>query len=485
MVVAAGSDRWYVVEQGARIFSFPDRQDCPRAEPFLDIPKQIRTLPANSKVGDAYGLAFHPKFAENHYCYVCYVVVGEPGDAALPAGTRVSRFTVSGDPPRCDPASEKILITWLGGGHNGGSLKFGPDGYLYISAGDSGNPNPPDPRDTGQDISDLLSSILRIDVDHPSGDRQYSIPADNPFVKTPGARGEVWAYGLRNPWRMSFDSQTGDLWVGDVGWELWEMIYRVTKGGNYGWSITEGPQPVYPDGKRGPTPIVKPNLQFPHPEACSITGGYVYRGKRLKELFGTYICGDWETRRVWGTRFEGDRVVSHRELVNDGPRIVAFGESHAGELYILDYDLGTIHELEPNPDRGSVSKFPTKLSETGLFASVAKHAMSPGVVPFSIAAPQWADFATAERFVALPGLSSVEVYAEPIEMPGTMFKRQFGFPKDGVLVKTFSLETERGKRDSQQRLEDAAFAFRRPRLARLFLSLERRPIRRHARRAGG
>jgi putative heme-binding domain-containing protein len=458
MVVAPDSDRWFVVEQAGRIFSFPNRQDCDRADLFLDIRKQV-SLPANGVLGDTYGLAFHPQFAKNRYCYICYVVMGKPGNVQLPDGARVSRFRVTDtDPPRCDPASEKVMITWLGGGHDGGSLKFGPDGYLYISTGDTGNPNPPDPRDTGQDISDLPSSILRIDVDLPSrdkagGEKPYTIPADNPFVKMPGARGEVWAYGLRNPWRMSFDRQTGDLWVGDVGWELWEMIYRIQKGGNYGWSIMEGPQPVHPAGKRGPTPIIPPNFQYRHPEACSITGGYVYRGKRLKELFGTYICGDWETRRVWGTRFDGDKPVAHRELANSGPRIVAFGESREGELYILDYDLGGIYELQPNPDSGSNARFPTKLSDTGLFASVQANQPAPGVVPFSIMAEQWADYATAEHFVALPRLSSVEVHDNPPEIAGTMFRQEFVFPKDGLLLKTFSMEMERGNPASRKRLE--------------------------------
>ena len=459
LVVAPGSDRWFVVEQAGRIFSFPNRQDCDHAELLLDIPKQIHSLPSNGILGDTYGLVFHPKFTENHYCYACYTFNGK-GNVQLPDGTRVSRFRVSDtDPPRIDPSSEKIVITWLGGGHNGGSLKFGPDGFLYISAGDGGFPNPPDPRNTGQDISDLLSSILRIDVDHPSGDLLYTIPADNPFVKTPGARGEVWAYGLRNPWRMSFDRQTGDLWVGDVGWELWEMIDRIKKGGNYGWSITEGPQPVYPDHKRGPTPIIPPNLVFPHTEACSIIGGYVYRGKRLKELVGSYICGDWETRRMWGTRFDGDTPILRRELVSAGPRFVAFGEDHDGELRILDYDLGTIHEIQPNPDSGSNAAFPTKLSETGLFASVPEHRTAPGVVPFSIVAEQWADHATAERFIALPGMSSVDVHREPVDVQGTMFKGQFMFPKDGLLMKTFWLEMESGNPASRRRLETQLLHF--------------------------
>src|SRR5262249_15650297 len=149
------------------------------------------------------------------------------------------------------------------------------------------------------------------------GDKLYKVPADNPFVKLDGARPEIWAYGLRNPWKMSFDFATGDLWVGDVGWESWEMIYRVRKGGNYGWSIIEGPQSVHPDLKRGPTPILPYALCFRHTDAASITGGYVYRGKRLPELAGSYLCGDWMTCKVWSTRFspaaEGDRVLEHSE----------------------------------------------------------------------------------------------------------------------------------------------------------------------------
>src|SRR5262249_8466711 len=151
-----------------------------------------------------------------------------------------------------------------------------------------------------------------------------------PFVKTPGARPEIWAYGFRNPWRMSFDRLAGDLWVGDVGWELWEMVYRVQRGGNYGWSVMEGRQAVRPNSRRGPTPILPPSLDFPHTEAASITGGYVYRGKRLKDLVGAYICGDWVTRKLWGTRFEriGKANIPAAELASspvtefDGDRIV-------------------------------------------------------------------------------------------------------------------------------------------------------------------
>jgi glucose/arabinose dehydrogenase len=181
----------------------------------------------------------------------------EPGSQTN--GSYISRFTLRpSEPPLIDAGSEKVIIRWLSGGHNGCTVAFGNDGFLYFSTGDAANPDPPDiPYKTGQDISDLLSSIVRIDVDHSEGTNAYAIPHDNPFLKIPGARPEVYAFGLRNPWRMSFDGATGDLWVGDVGWEQWEMVYRVKAGGNYGWSITEGPNThVRTDVKPGPGPIL-------------------------------------------------------------------------------------------------------------------------------------------------------------------------------------------------------------------------------------
>ena len=161
-------------------------------------------------------------------------------------------------------------------------------------------PSPPDVMMTGQDCSDLLSSVLRIDVDHAEPGKPYRIPPDNPFVNMPGVRPEIWAFGFRNPWKMSFDRATGDLWVGDVGWELWELIFKVKRGGNYGWSVMEGPQPVNVEGRRGPTPILPPIKAHPHSEAASITGGYVYHGTRLPELAGAYIYGDYQIRHHLG-----------------------------------------------------------------------------------------------------------------------------------------------------------------------------------------
>jgi uncharacterized repeat protein (TIGR03806 family) len=462
---APGTERLFVGEQAGKLFSFP--RDAVRDKPdsFLDLTTEFDSWDKTGKVKGVeavYGLAFHPRFTENRYCYICYTLESKTQGEQLPDGSRVSRFRVSNtDPPRCDPKSEKVLITWLAGGHNGGCLQFGPDGYLYISTGDGADPNPPDKFDTGQDISDLLSSILRIDVDRADGGKPYAVPPDNPFLKTPGARPEIWAYGFRNPWRMSFDRATGDLWVGDVGWELWEMVYRVQRGGNYGWSVMEGRQAVRPESKRGPTPILPPTLDFPHTEAASITGGYVYRGKRLKDLIGTYICGDWVTRKLWGTRFDGDRIVSHKELAQTTQRIVAFGEDNDAELYFLNYDeVGGIYQLVPNEGiRDTSASFPRKLSETGLFGSVKTQEPAAGVIPFSINAAQWADHATAERLVALPEQTTAQMYDSPISIPETFYSGQIFFPKDGVLAKTFSMEMERGNPASCRQLETQILHF--------------------------
>src|SRR5260370_23564260 len=203
---APGTERLFIGEQEGKLYSFPNDQHVSKADLFVDLTTEIHSWDPKGKVkgvGNLYGLAFHPQFAKNRFCYVCYVLDSKSSGEQLLDGSRVSRFTVSNtDPPRIDPKSEKILITWMAGGHNGGDLHFGPDGFLYISTCDAADPNPPDRLDTGQDLSDLLSSILRIDLDHPSKDKPYSVPPDNPFVKMPDARPAIWAYGCRNPWRM-------------------------------------------------------------------------------------------------------------------------------------------------------------------------------------------------------------------------------------------------------------------------------------------
>ncbi|HEX3314449.1 MAG TPA: PQQ-dependent sugar dehydrogenase, partial [Gemmataceae bacterium] len=448
MARCPGSDRLFVGEQAGVLHSFDDRPDA-KADLFFDLRKELKTiglLPGAKRVEAVYGLAFHPDFAKNRTCFVCYTLDGPTnGKLNFADGSRVSRFRVTDTvPPRIDPASEEIVLTFPQGGHNGGDIHFGPDRMLYISTGDGGVPNPPDGNETGQDISDLLSSILRIDVDHPRGGKHYGIPKDNPFVSLKGARPEVWAYGLRNPWRMSFDSQTGELFVGDVGWELWESIHRVEKGGNYGWSAMEGPQPIKPQ-MLGPTPIRAPLIALPHTIACSITGGRVYHGKKFPELRGAYIFGDWETRRLWAARFDGDRVKEMPELTRPLVRIVAFGEDKNGELYFLDYDGGTVHAIARNDAAARNADFPTKLSQTGLFASVKGHTPAVGVVPFNVNSPQWHDGATEEHWLALPGTSAISYFPVGKPIPGMVSWHSFRmhFPKDAVLMRTLSLAGRR------------------------------------------
>jgi uncharacterized repeat protein (TIGR03806 family) len=461
---APGTARLFVAEQKGRIFSIPDDADSKHADLFLDVNELVKNL--NTRLakddqvafGSVYGLTFHPKFVTNRKCYVCYTVMAKRGTKA--DGTRVVEVRVDdADPPLAIADSEKKIVTWLVGGHNGGCLKFGPDEMLYISTGDGGAAFPPDGHNTGQDVSDLLASVLRIDVDQAEAGRAYSIPDDNPFVNLEGARGEVWAYGMRNPWKMSFDRKTGKLWVGDVGWELWELVYQVNSGGNYGWSLFEGRQPVHAERKRGPTPIVPPVVEIPHTEGASITGGFVYRGNRLPELKGHYIFGDWETRRFWGVPVDGGKIGERKELVEPSVRIVGFAERNDGELLLLDYDSGTIHELARNNVENSQADFPRRLSETGLFQSVANHQPAVGVVPFSIHAPQWSDYATAERWLGLPNDTSIGMQNRPTAIDGSMFKRTLDFPNDAVLMKTLSLEFVRGDPTSNRKVETQILHF--------------------------
>jgi uncharacterized repeat protein (TIGR03806 family) len=443
MAAVPGTNRLAVIELKGKIYSFENRDDVTNDDRAL----MVDVAALDPKFHRAYGIAFHPQYAENRTVFLSYVL--KPRD---PAGSRVSRFKMkSTEPPQIDPQSEEVLLTWVSGGHNGAHLQFGPDGCLYISTGDSGESFPPDGYNTGQDVSDLTASILRIDVDHADAPLKYRIPRDNPFLELPNARGEVWAYGVRNPWKMCFDPADGSLWVADVGWELWEMIYRVVRGGNYGWSIFEASQPVHNERPRGPTPILPPTLAHHHIESRSITGGYFYDSPRLPELRGAYIYGDYVTGIVWALRHEGDKITWRQTLVDTPLQIVSFGRDAAGEVLLVDY-AGTIHRLIPNPRQGANAAFPKRLSETGLFASTGEHRPAPGVIPYSVIAEPWADGTLAERFVALPGTTQLDVWDKTDVQIG-FIAGEWKFPDGGVLAKTVSLELEPGNPASRRRIE--------------------------------
>ena len=438
MTQVPGTNRLLVAQEGGKIFTFPNDQACAKADLFIDMDAEYAPLckvKGNKAIEWVYGLAFHPKFEENRYVYICFVFEIPYSRFNPVPGTRVSRFRVTDtDPPRVDPASELPIIEWKKDGHNGGSLVFGPDGYLYVGTGDGGGATPPDYLNTGQSIDDLLSSILRIDVNKTEGKRNYAIPADNPFVNVKGARGEIWAYGLRNPWRMSFDRANGNFWVGDVGWEAWEMVYKIERGGNYGWSVMEGPQPARIDAKRGPTPILPPTAQHSHSEAASVTGGFVYYGKRLPGLNGMYVYGDYETGKMWALRYQDNKVTELKEIADTKVHITSFGEDIDEQIYFVGYE-GTIHRLVKSEGADRSRDFPRKLSQTGLFASVPDQKPAPGVVPFSINAQMWSDGASAERWVALPGKEAARLDGQSPP-----------FPTGGVLAKTLSLPTVDGRR---------------------------------------
>jgi putative heme-binding domain-containing protein len=439
LVPFPGGKRWVLVEEKGGLYTFRNDAACEKPDLFIDLPKEIRGWEKIDRcrgVRQSFSIAFDPQFDQNRLCYVMYVLGSKDRKKPLENGSRISRFKVTdADPPRIDPGSEEVLLTWLAEGHNGCDIKFGNDGYLYISTGDGEDPSPPDRRQTGQDISDLLSSILRIDVHKTSDGKPYGIPADNPFVGVANARPEVWCFGLRNPWRMNFDRKTGQLWVGDVGWERWEMVYACQKGGNYGWSAMEGPEVCLPDAKRGPTPILPPAHAIPHPFAASITGGFVYHGTKLKGFDGWYIYGDWETRRVFANPVKGTALGERVEAARTPARIVGWAEDSDGELLMVDYEGGGLFRLAPNEAGTRNADFPRTLSLTGIFSSVETQTASPGVLPFGVNAPAWCDGAAGERWIGIPGTGTIQLVDKISDWP-----RESVWPKDSVVAKTLSLE---------------------------------------------
>lgn|GEM_PF-810599 len=357
-----GGNLLYVNEQRGVIWSFPNDPNTSDKKEFLDIRSRVYS-PASGGHNEEglLGLAFHPDFKRNGEFFVYY------SSKEGPTGRRsvVSRFKASGDDPRrADPASEQRI--WLGppdpyGNHNGGMIAFGPDGYLYITLGDSGAAD--DPLTTGQDPSDFFASIMRIDVDHPSDGKAYGIPKDNPRLRDPKRFAawapEVYCIGLRNVWKFSFDRANGTLWAGEVGQNLWEMVHIIKNGGNYGWSIREGFHPFRPRQRKDPaSPLSPPLVEYPHApnlggsgrfdSGKSITGGYVYRGRALPELVGVYVYGDYDSGRIWGLREHEGKAVASGEIIDLTRKpplhIASFGEDREGELYILGFD-GKIYRL--------------------------------------------------------------------------------------------------------------------------------------------
>jgi len=345
-----GSDRVFVAEQKGVIKVFPNDAEVEEADVFLDVDSRV-TYKDNQNEEGLLGFAFHPDFKKNGQFFLYYTT------ASADHTSVISRFTVSKeDKNKAAPASEEEIMRipqpfW---NHNGGTIGFGPDGFLYVGLGDGGSAN--DPNGNGQNLRTLLGSILRIDVDNKDEGKNYAIPKDNPFIghevvvnrrgEKEMARPEIYAYGLRNVWRLSFDRETGKLWAGDVGQNLWEEINIIEKGGNYGWNIREAKHWFRPDGDDENTDkFVDPIWEYHHSVGKSITGGSVYRGKAVPELVGKYVYADYVSGLLWALEHDGSKTVANYTLTGDKLPVMSFGEDEAGEIYFTT-TFGQLYQFQ-------------------------------------------------------------------------------------------------------------------------------------------
>jgi putative heme-binding domain-containing protein len=303
---------------------------------FADFASEIRRGGATGLLG----LAFHPKFRENHKYYIQHERMVDGRLCAL-----VSQRTAAEDFKSDSGQSSRTILqlACTTDVHAGGGIGFGPDGFLYIAMGDTGPQG--DPQGHGQDLSLPLGKMLRIDVDHADGDKPYAIPADNPFRATANARPEIWAYGFREPWRFSFDPANGDLWVGDVGQDRIEEVDLVRRGENYGWNVYEGFEPFSAKRRRDGERYVPPVFAYTRRFGNSITGGYVYRGDKRSPFYGIYICADYTSKRLWGISQKDRTATSIRQIATCPQSVASFGTDEAGNLYVVGYE-GTIYRID-------------------------------------------------------------------------------------------------------------------------------------------
>lgn len=431
-IQAPGDDsKWYVVEKRGSIRVFDNDDNTNSTETFVDISGKIV---ADGEKG-LLGLAFHPDWKNNKNVFLSYTL--PPGGQPI---SIVSKFTIENSIIDTDSEVELLRLPQPYGNHNGGDIKFGPDGFLYISFGDGGSGG--DPLKHGQNKDTWFGSMLRIDVDKSENGKNYAIPIDNPFAQNGGAP-EIYAWGLRNVWRFSFDTGSGTLWAADVGQVKFEEVSIIERGGNYGWSQKEAFECYDAAPPCDKLPFIDPIIAYPRNEGKSITGGYVYRGSALPTLVGKFIFADFTSFVISAVAYDSITGKPKKEdLLNAGFRIASFAQGNDGEVYALDFSGGRFMKLKGPVEQNS--DFPALLSETGCMDPNDVTKVGPGLIKYDVNAPFWSDGAAKTRYMALPDGEKITLNTDG----------KFVFPIGSVLVKEFSIDNKRVETRLMMRHED-------------------------------
>jgi uncharacterized repeat protein (TIGR03806 family) len=435
MLQAPGdASRWFVLEKTGRVRVFANDPATTAFQPdFIDL-ASATNLNTNSE-GGLLGMAFHPDYASNGEVFLSWT------EGSSPLTSVIARFEVNAGGQTLNVASREDLIRLEQdfSNHNGGHIVFGPDDYLYVGFGDGGSGG--DPLSRAQETRNLLGAMLRIDVD---GASPYGIPPDNPFAGNavcpadPDALGdacpEIFAWGLRNPWRYSFDAATGALWAGDVGQGAFEEIDRIERNGNYGWDCREGAHDFGSPAAScaSATGLIDPVHEYPRNDGVSVTGGFVYRGADIPELVGDYLFADYGSGRLWRLVDDGAEGLTDELLLDTGLSIASFGQGNDNALYLVDIGGGGLYRLVAGSGGGGANPIPALLSATGCVESTDPSQPASGLIPYTVTAAFWSDGADKQRWLALPDGSSIDVDADG----------DFGLPAGSVLVKQFRLAGE-------------------------------------------
>lgn len=416
-VVNGPGRRFYVVEQKGAV-RVVDAAGGPMTT-ALDLTASIT---AGGEAG-LLGIAFDRDFAQNGFAYLHYDARLTPAPGVVFQSV-IARFHSNDGGLTFDPASEKrlLLVDQPFSNHNGGKIAVGPDGLLYVALGDGGSGG--DPRGNGQNKDVLLGKILRID---PKSGDPYGIPPTNPFANG-GGRPEIFAYGLRNTWKFSFDTLTGEIWAGDVGQSRYEEVDRIVLGGNYGWNTREGKH-CFGDLTCSAEGLIDPVVEYPRSDGVSITGGYVYRGTKLPALYGKFVYGDFGSGRMWAVEKNADGTFGSRLLAETNFKISTFAQDADGELYVADYGTGKVQQLVAAPEQPTPSGFGVSLAETGCLDPANAATPPPGMIGYAVNSPLWSDGAAKDRWLYVPAGAKVGVRADG----------DLDLPPGSVAVKTFSV----------------------------------------------